>query len=368
MSSQVPGDTEDLHDRSLGELLKQLSEQTTRLVHQELELAKAELTEKGKQAGAGAGLFGGAGALGLAALGALTACFILALDAVMPAWLAALIVAVIYGIIAFVLVKQGQAKLKAAGPPVPRADHRDGEGGRGMGQEPDAIRQDIAQTRTELGETVEAVGYKADVPSRAKEAVSDKVENMKSKVSDTATRAKEAVVGTGSRAGDATPSRGQVKQRRVGGRPAWPRRTRWGWPSAPPRWGSWPGWPCPRPGSRTRSSAGCPIRSWTRSKRPARRPWTGASRSPRRVASTATETAKEKTQEHGQELADSATQNAQDLGAQTSQTSRSQTGNAGTRRPRSKPPQPCTPSILDRQIKRRPVLQPITRRRRRSQR
>jgi len=63
-----------------------------------------------------------------------------------------------------------------------------------------------------MSETVEAVGYKADVPSRAKDAVSDKVENMKSKVSDTATRAKEAVVGTASRAGDATPSRGQVKQ------------------------------------------------------------------------------------------------------------------------------------------------------------
>ena len=55
---------DDLRDRSLGELLKQLSEQTTRLVHQELELAKAELTEKGKQAGMGAGMFGGAGASG----------------------------------------------------------------------------------------------------------------------------------------------------------------------------------------------------------------------------------------------------------------------------------------------------------------
>jgi uncharacterized membrane protein YqjE len=109
----------DLRDRSLGQLLKQLSEETTRLVHQELELAKAELQEKGRQAGMGAGLFGGAGALGLAALGALTACFILALNAIMPAWLAALIVAVIYGIIAFVLVKQGQARMKAAGPPVP---------------------------------------------------------------------------------------------------------------------------------------------------------------------------------------------------------------------------------------------------------
>ena len=109
----------DLRDRSLAELLKQLSEQTARLVHQELELAKAELQQKGKQAGAGAGLFGGAGALGLAALGALTACFILALNAVMPAWLAALLVAVIYGIIAFVLVKQGQARMKRATPPVP---------------------------------------------------------------------------------------------------------------------------------------------------------------------------------------------------------------------------------------------------------
>jgi uncharacterized membrane protein YqjE len=113
-----PGDS-DLRERSIGELLKQLSEQTTRLVHQELELAKAELTQKGKQAGMGAGMFGGAGALGLAALGALTACFILALNAIMPAWLAALIVAVVYGIVAFVLVKQGQARIKRATPPVP---------------------------------------------------------------------------------------------------------------------------------------------------------------------------------------------------------------------------------------------------------
>jgi uncharacterized membrane protein YqjE len=118
-ATQDPAGTDDLRDRSLGELLKQLSEQTTRLVHQELELAKAELSEKGKQAGQGAGMFGGAGAIGLAALGALTACFILALDTVMPAWLAALIVAVVYGIVAFVLVKQGQARMKRAVPPVP---------------------------------------------------------------------------------------------------------------------------------------------------------------------------------------------------------------------------------------------------------
>jgi uncharacterized membrane protein YqjE len=143
MATQHPGsvgdasDGDDLRDRSLGELLKQLSEQTTQLVHQELELAKAELTQKGKQAGTGAGLFGGAGALGLAGLGALTACFILALDAVMPAWLAALIVAVVYGVIAFVLVKQGQAKLKAAGPPVPE-------------QTIETVKEDVEWAKTQM--------------------------------------------------------------------------------------------------------------------------------------------------------------------------------------------------------------------------
>ena len=115
-----PGpDPGDLHERSLPELLKQLSQETTQLVHQELELAKAELTQKGKQAGMGAGLFGAAGAIGLAALGALTACFILALNAIMPAWLAALLVAVVYGAVAAVLALRGKAKIKQATPPLP---------------------------------------------------------------------------------------------------------------------------------------------------------------------------------------------------------------------------------------------------------
>jgi Flp pilus assembly protein TadB len=132
-----PRDTDELRERSLGELLKQLSQETTRLVHQELELAKAELSQKGKQAGTGAGLFGGAGALGLAALGALTACFILALNAVMPAWLAALIVAVVYGIVAFVLVRQGQARIKAAGPPVPE-------------QTIETVKEDVEWAKTQM--------------------------------------------------------------------------------------------------------------------------------------------------------------------------------------------------------------------------
>jgi uncharacterized membrane protein YqjE len=112
-------DQADLRERPIGELLRQLSEETTRLVHQEIELAKAELTQKGRQAGMGAGLFGGAGAIGFLALAALTTCFILALDAAMPAWLAALLVAVVYGAVAAVLAIQGRNKVRQATPPVP---------------------------------------------------------------------------------------------------------------------------------------------------------------------------------------------------------------------------------------------------------
>ena len=68
----------ELRDRPTGELLRELSDQTTTLVKQEMELAKAELQEKGKQAGVGAGMFGGAGLFGLGAFAALTACLIAA--------------------------------------------------------------------------------------------------------------------------------------------------------------------------------------------------------------------------------------------------------------------------------------------------
>jgi uncharacterized membrane protein YqjE len=109
----------DLRERPLGELLKELSTQTTSLVRQELELAKAEMAAKGKQAGVGAGMFGGAGVLGLLALGALTACIIAALDTGMDLWLAALIVAVVYAAIAGVLALSGRQKTRDAAPPAP---------------------------------------------------------------------------------------------------------------------------------------------------------------------------------------------------------------------------------------------------------
>src|SRR5438045_4379202 len=85
---------------SVAELVQQLSEQTSRLARQEVELAKTELQVKGKRAGIGAGMFGGAGVFGFYALGALTATAILGLATAVAAWLAALIIAVVLGGIA----------------------------------------------------------------------------------------------------------------------------------------------------------------------------------------------------------------------------------------------------------------------------
>jgi Putative Actinobacterial Holin-X, holin superfamily III len=109
----------DLRDRPVGELMRELSDQTTTLVRKEIELAKAELSVKGKRAGAGAGMFGGAGTLGFYAVGALTATLILALATALAAWLAALIVTVVYAATAGVLALQGKNKVQAATPPVP---------------------------------------------------------------------------------------------------------------------------------------------------------------------------------------------------------------------------------------------------------
>ena len=108
-----------LSQASVGELVKQLSEQTRRLARQEVELAKAELAAKGKRAGIGAGMFGGAGAFGFYALGALAATAILGLATAVAAWLAALIVTAVLGAVAGVLALQGKTKVEQATPPVP---------------------------------------------------------------------------------------------------------------------------------------------------------------------------------------------------------------------------------------------------------
>jgi len=107
-------------DQPLPELLKQLSEQTQTLVKQELALARAEMTQKGKQAGLGAGFVGGAGVVALGAFGAFTACLIALLATALDhVWLAALIVALVYGAIAAVLGMRGKKEIQEAGPPAP---------------------------------------------------------------------------------------------------------------------------------------------------------------------------------------------------------------------------------------------------------
>ena len=106
-------------DVSIGELVKQLSDQSSRLARQEVELAKAELAIKGKQAGIGAGMFGGAGVFGFYGFGAVVAAAVLALATAVAAWLAALIVAAVLAAVAAILALQGKSKVAQATPPVP---------------------------------------------------------------------------------------------------------------------------------------------------------------------------------------------------------------------------------------------------------
>jgi hypothetical protein len=106
-------------ERPVAELLRELSEQTSTLVHQELELAKLELAQKGERAGIGAGMFGGAGLVGLYAVGTLTAAVVLLLATTMAGWLAALVVAAAYGLLAGGLALAGRSKIRQATPAVP---------------------------------------------------------------------------------------------------------------------------------------------------------------------------------------------------------------------------------------------------------
>ena len=198
-----------------------------------------------------------------------------------------------------------------------------------MGQDPDAIRQDIEQTRAEMSETVEAIGYKADVPARAKDAVSEKVENVKSKVSDTATRAKEAVTGTTARASDrvvdATPSSGQVKQqaRRTAGLA---KENPLGLAIGAVAVGFLAGLAVPS--TRVEDEKLGPVADQVKDKvkETGQEALDRGKQVAQEVASTAADTAKQRTQEHGQELADSARQNAQEVRSEAGSSPSSGTG------------------------------------------
>ncbi|GAA0610280.1 phage holin family protein [Kribbella sandramycini] len=109
-----------VENERVGALVSQVTSDVSRLVRDELQLAKAELKDKGKEAGLGIGLFGGAGTVALYGLGALIAAAICGLAVVLPAWLAALIVAVLLFAVAAVAALLGKKHVSQATPPVPQ--------------------------------------------------------------------------------------------------------------------------------------------------------------------------------------------------------------------------------------------------------
>jgi hypothetical protein len=121
-------------DRPLGELVQDLSRQTSTLIRQEMRLAQAELTEKGRHAGKGAGMFGGAGFVALYGVGALIAAAILGLATVLEPWIAAAAVGAGLLLVAAILALTGKKELEEAGPPKPE-------------QALDSVQQDIATVR-----------------------------------------------------------------------------------------------------------------------------------------------------------------------------------------------------------------------------
>ena len=106
-------------ERSTAELVKEVSEQISVLVRDELKLAQLEMTRKGKRAGIGIGMLGGGGLVALYGLGCLIACVIIALSGVVAAWLAALIVGAVLLAVAGVAALMGKGRLQKATPPVP---------------------------------------------------------------------------------------------------------------------------------------------------------------------------------------------------------------------------------------------------------
>ena len=125
----------DLRENSIGELFGKLSNETSTLIRQEMELARAELTEKGKQAGKGAGLFGGAATVALLGAGAITAGIVLLLALLIPDWLAAIVVGLVYVGVAALLGLKGRDEMQQATPPVPE-------------QTVDTVKEDVQWAKT----------------------------------------------------------------------------------------------------------------------------------------------------------------------------------------------------------------------------
>jgi uncharacterized membrane protein YqjE len=126
-----------LREQHMGELFKHLSDDLSTLVRQELKLAQAEMTEKGKRAGLGVSLFGAAGLLALLALASLTAFLIAVLATGMKVWLAALLVTILYAALAAALGLVGKNRVSEATPPVPE-------------QTIETVKEDVQWAKTQL--------------------------------------------------------------------------------------------------------------------------------------------------------------------------------------------------------------------------
>jgi Putative Actinobacterial Holin-X, holin superfamily III len=109
----------ELRERPIGEVAKELTSDLSLLVRQEIALAKTEMAEKGRTAAPGLGMFGGAGIVGLCSAGALTAFLVLVISLFLPDWAAALIVGTVLAAVAYVLIRQGKERVADAGKPVP---------------------------------------------------------------------------------------------------------------------------------------------------------------------------------------------------------------------------------------------------------
>ena len=118
-SSDQPGTATDSGTRSLGEIVGDISRDLSALVRQEIDLAKTEAKQELTKAGKGAGMFGGAGVAGLLTLIFLSLALAYLLDNWMPAELAALIVGLLWAVVAAVLAARGRKDLKRANPQLP---------------------------------------------------------------------------------------------------------------------------------------------------------------------------------------------------------------------------------------------------------
>jgi membrane protein len=106
-------------DKPLGELVQDLSRQTSTLIRQEMRLAQAELAEKGRHASRGAGMFGGAGLVALYGVGALVAAAIIGLATVLEPWIAAAAIGAGLLLIAGILALTGKREIDEVGVPKP---------------------------------------------------------------------------------------------------------------------------------------------------------------------------------------------------------------------------------------------------------